>query len=296
MSGRLAMRVPVTGEMSGPVQSAICSVTPGYFSTMKIPFVAGGDFPDHGARHPLAIITQSLARRVWGTAWVQGGRLRISDDPDEPWFEVIGVVNDVRSLGPETDAPPTIYVPHWQSAWPVMSLAIRTHVEPLALARAVREQVRAVDPSVPVFRVQSMDQIAAAMLATRRASMFVLGLFSACAMLLAAMGVYGVTAYLVGLRLREFGIRLALGARRSQVLAGVLRGCMLEAAIAAVVGTTGALALGRVLESFLVNVAPTDPVVLGTTCVALVLIAVASGVVPARRAASVDPAVTLRVE
>jgi putative ABC transport system permease protein len=293
MNDRLPMKV--TFEDDGrEIQAVIRCVTPGFFSTMKIPLVAGRDFSAAGDGGAAVIVSRNLARRLWGKDWVPGQRLRFRRDG--PGVEVIGVAGDVRSLGPEQPPPFELYEPHVADPFPVMSLAVRTRIDPRALTAPIREQIRSVDPSVPVFRVQTMERVMGAMLAPRRTSMLVLGLFAACAVLLAATGVYGVTSYVVGQRTREFGIRLALGARASQVLAGVVRQSALDAAIAAVLGLAGALALGRLLKSFLVNVAPTDPLVLGVTALALVAIGVASSLAPAFRASSVDPATTLRGE
>jgi len=293
MNDRLPMKVTFEDD-GNEIQAVIRYVTPGFFSTMKIPLLAGRDFSPAGDGGPAVIVSRNLARRLWGKDWVPGQRLRVR--AGGPQLEVIGVAGDVRSLGPEQPPPFELYQPHSANPYPVMSLAVRACTDPRALAAAIREQIRAVDPSVPVFRVQTMEQVVGAMLAPRRTSMLVLGLFASCAVLLAATGVYGVTSYLVGQRTREFGIRLALGARASHVLAGVVRQSALDAAIAAILGLAGALALGRLLKSFLVNVAPTDPLLLGVTALALVAIGVASSLAPAFRASSADPAITLRVE
>jgi len=297
MDARLPMRAEVRSENVGPILSMRRIVTPGYFSTMKIPIVAGQDFSDQAADHPTVIISRNLAHRLWGRDWTAGGRVHLLDSPDEPWWEVIGVAGDVRSVGPEHDAPPEVYLRFGDGAWdPVMSIVVRAKGDPRQIAGAVRDEIRAASPSAPVYRVRPMPEVVAATIAVHRTSMLVLGLFAACAVLLAAMGVYGVTSYLVGLRTREFGVRVALGARSTQVLGAVLRQGAIDAAIAASIGVAGALALGRVMKSFLVNVAPTDPLVLAATSVGLVAIGIISSLAPARRAASVDPALTLRAE
>ncbi|HSK08139.1 MAG TPA: ABC transporter permease [Vicinamibacterales bacterium] len=294
MNLRLPMRAPVRTEGAGPVLSTYRAATRGYFSTMKIPLIAGEDFADPPADRRTVIVSRGLARRLWGKDWRPGSRVQLWDDG--PWADVIGVVGDVRSAGLEVEAPPEVYEPHSATQWPVMSLAVRTAGDPAALAGALREQIRSAAPSVPVFQVQPMERVVGSMLARRRASMLVLGLFAACAVLLAGVGVYGVSSYLVGLRTREFGIRLALGAGKRQVLREVLQRSAIDSAIAAVLGIAGAIALSRLLTSFLVNVAPTDPAVLALTCIALVAVGLAGSFVPARRASSVDAAITLRTE
>jgi len=211
-------------------------------------------------------------------------------------LEVAGVAGDVRSLGPEIDVAPEVYVAFGQEPTPFMSLAVRTQGDPTRLAGTIRDQVHALDPAIPVYRVQSMEQTTASAIGRRRTLMLVMALFASCALALAAIGIYGVTSYLVGLRTREFGVQMALGARPGQVLVRVLRQQAADVAAAAAIGMAGAIALGGVARTFLVNVAPDDPLVLGAMCLVLVLVGLLSALVPARRASRVDPVIALRAE
>jgi putative ABC transport system permease protein len=173
---------------------------------------------------------------------------------------------------------------------------VRTHQDPLSLTTAVRDQVRALDANQPVFNVRTMDRLVASSLAARRFSMFLLAVFAGVALLLSAVGIYGVMAYSIEQRTHEVGIRMALGARGRDVLWMVLRQGMVLAGIGLVAGVVAALALTRVMSSMLFSVSATDPVTFATVAVILATVALAACVIPARRATRVDPMRALRHE
>jgi putative ABC transport system permease protein len=272
------------------------AVSGGYFGTMRIPVVAGRDFDAHDrlGTLPVAIVSRELARRSWPGGSALGRR--IQEVGDSVWRTVVGVVGDTkqRTLGEERE--PRMYVPVLQDPINFSNVVARTVGDPIALVPAVRSAIWHVDPEQPVWGVTSMEQLLARSTWQARFTTLLTGGFAALALLLAAIGVYGVMSYAVVQRTREVGIRLAVGASPSQAVTLVLgRGIRMTVA-ATVLGLAGALAATRLLKGQLFGVAPGDPTTFAVAPAVLVLVALLACWLPARRAARVDPVVALRAE
>jgi putative ABC transport system permease protein len=276
-----------------------------YFRAMAIRVVAGRLFTsrDRAGAPPVLVVSAGLARRLFGgAASAIGQRLRFYAFPESAWT-IVGVVGDVKTGRLDADAPPTIYYTHLQGAENRMSIVGRTRdtrdggsVDPVALAGAVRREVHALDPTVPVYQVRTMAQQIArspAVLA-RWLPMRLVGAFAAAALALAVVGIYGLVAYTVAQRTQELGIRIALGAQRRNILSLVVREAALLAVAGVGVGLVAALWATRMLGSLLYGVGPTDPLTYVAVAALLGGIALAASYVPARRAARVDPMVALR--
>jgi putative ABC transport system permease protein len=209
-------------------------------------------------------------------------------------MEVVGVVGDVRHWGLDVPVNPEIYMPAAQYPWRALNLAIAADVEPAGLASAVRQQLKEIDPALPLSNVLTMNEVASRSMASRRAVMLLLAIFSVLALVLAAAGIYGVMAHIVALRTSEIGVRMTLGARPADVMRLVLGEGLVQALIGLVIGVGGAVLLMRWLRTLLFEVSPTDPLTLLAVMVVLLATALAACVVPARRAMRVDPVTALR--
>jgi putative ABC transport system permease protein len=265
---------------------------------MRIPVVRGRSFDERDdADSPMvAVINETLARKAFAGEDPVGKRLTVWRDEKFP-REIVGVVGEAKPEGLDSDPMFQIYVPERQdAAWGGLSLVVRTQGDPAALTQAVRGEVRALDPAQPVYDVKTMAQVLSDSTAYRRVTMFLMAGFAAVALLLAAVGIYGVVSYAVAQRTREIGIRVALGAQRKDVLRLVLRqgGALVAAGVAA--GVVAALAATRALSSLLYGVSATDASVFALVPALLVAVALAACLVPARRATKVDPMVALRYE
>jgi putative ABC transport system permease protein len=272
--------------------------TPDYFKTMGIPVLKGRAFTDQdkAGAPPVIIVNETLARKYWPESNAIGKRMRYTGPlAENPWMQVVGVVKDVKH---EMSLPITedFYIPHAQDAWQSMVLVAKTKVEPAAMAAPIRQQVWSMDKDQPVFDVRTMREVRAISLALYSFSSVMLSIFAGVALLLAAIGIYGVMSYAVTQRTQEIGIRMALGARGMDVLKLVVRNGMALALIGVAVGLTGAYALTRLLGSLLVGVKPTDVVTFTVVTFGLLLIALLACFIPARRATKVDPIVALRYE
>src|SRR5580704_13943197 len=279
-------------------------VTPEYFRTMGIPLKAGrfidvGDNPHGGA---VAVVSESLAKRLFPNQNVLGEHLRVGQDDSDR--EIVGVVGDVKSYL-DQPAEPTVFIPVAQApygmmkifeSWFATSILVRTAIDPLALSHSVQEQLRAADPSVASGHIRTMEQVRSTAVAMRQFNMTLLALFAALASALAALGIYGVMAYNVRQRTHEIGVRVAFGAQRSHILGMIYREALLLASIGIAIGTACALALTRLLESYLYEVKARDPVAFVGTVLVLGAVAMLACVIPARRAVKVDPMVALRYE
>jgi putative ABC transport system permease protein len=278
-------------------------VTPGYLAAMRTPLLEGRAIDDRDRMDaPLvAMVSEALARAYWPGRSAIGGRIRLDWD-HQPFAEVVGVVPDVRYGGLDR-APPrgTLYLVHSQTPrtmGPVrsMTLTVRSAVDPTSLVSTIRREVQELDPSVPVYRARTMEQAVADDTATRRFSMLLQMLFALVALSLSAIGLYGVLAFTVARRTAEIGIRMALGAARSDVQHMVVRQGMGLVAVAIALGVGGALATGRLLGSLLFGVSPGDPATYATVVGVLLAVALLACWIPARRAARIDPMEALRYE
>jgi putative ABC transport system permease protein len=247
------------------------------------------------------IINQRMARQFWPDEDPIGRRIKFGPaDASIPWLTVIGVIGDVHQMGLDVAPDPKVYLSDSQALtatflWP-QYLLVRTRVDPLLLAAAVRSSVWDVDADQPVPSVRSMSEVFDAELANRNTQMTLVGAFAGVALLLASVGLYGVLSYTVAQRTAEIGLRMALGAGSGSVVRGVIRSALGLAGIGIVLGLAGALGVSRLLGSFLFGVSPMDPTTLAGVGVLLVLVTTIASYVPARRAARVDPVTALRSE
>lgn len=266
---------------------------PGFVGTLGMRLLLGRDFaPTDIATAPLvAIVDDRLAERYWPGEDPLGKRV---DAGAGGWSTVVGVVRHVYKRGPRDDGEPQVYLPFAQRRQAPLSYVLRVDGDPLALAGAVRREVAAVDPELPISRVSTMASLQYSALAGDRFNALMLAIFAVTALLLAAIGLYGVMAYLVTLRQGEIGIRLALGGRPADVLRMVMGEGILMAGIGIAIGTAASLALGRLVAGLLYDVAPTDPITYAGIIGTLAVVALIASAVPARRATRADPASILR--
>jgi predicted permease len=277
---------------------------PDYFRTFAMPLVRGRGFTegDRATAPKVVVVTEAAARRLWPGADPLGRRVRVLPPPgaSEPdghgdWRTVVGVVRDARFRALR-EPTPTVHLP-WQQfdGWQGV-FAVRAAGDPAAVAGAVRRAVRGVDPQLDAYGVQAMDELLGRPLAQPRLTTLLLSGFSAAALLLAAVGLYGAVSALVGERTRELGVRMALGAAPGRVRRGVLLGALAVVGGGTVAGLAGALAGARLLGALLYEVRPTDPATLAGVCLLLTGVGLAAAYVPARRATRIDPARALRAE
>jgi putative ABC transport system permease protein len=269
--------------------------SPGYFQAMNIPFVEGRDFDDRdsGKSPDVVIINQEMARRYWPDEDPIGKRLAVGNGP---WREVVGVVGDVKQSGLDVETRPEMFWPYYQMGLPFATIVVRTKGDPKAMAAAVRGEMQAIDKDLPIYNVKTVEEIISESVAPRRLNMLLLGTFGGLALVLAAVGLYGVMSYSVAQRTREIGIRMALGADQGVVMRLVLSQGMALALIGVAVGVGASLLLTRLMSSLLYGVSATDPVTFAAISLMLVGVAGAASYVPARRAMKVDPMIALRYE
>lgn len=304
-------RLPLSGtEQTGPLQFEghadsnqinldWRSATPGYFGAMGIPLLRGRLFNerDQESSNPVGIIDERAARQVFGNEDPLGKRFRISlGSYTGSWVEVVGVAGHIRNESLEKDVRPQVYWPLNQRTQDRMVLVVRTAGRPELLTSAVIEQIRTEDPDQPVYDVRSMSEWLDRSLQQRHLLTGLVTLFALASLLLACLGLYGAVAYSTGLRLREFGIRMALGADSTEMRRLVLRQAGRLALWGSIIGFALAWPAGLLLRSFLFNVPAFDPVTLSTAAVILLAVALLAGWGPARRAAKLDPAIVLRNE
>jgi predicted permease len=271
----------------------------GYFAAMRIPLLRGRTFDagDQPNSPNAAVVSQSLVRKYWPNEDPIGQTIQFGNmDGDLRLLHVVGVVGDVHDYGVDVAVSPTVYANALQrlpsSSWTVVA---RSQVEPSAIVPAMREAVRSLAPQLPL-KFRTLDQVFSSSLDQRRFSVVIFGVFGTAALLLAAMGIYGVTNYAVAQRTQEIGIRMALGAQMSDVLKLVLGNVMSFAFIGAGIGLAGAYAVSRVMSNLLFEVAPSDLATFVAVSAILIMVALLACVIPARRATKVDPLVALRYE
>jgi predicted permease len=283
----------------GPIAS-FRTISPNYFRTMGIPVMDGRALSerDTAGSTNVTVINQTMARRFWPDENPIGKRIKLGGARSQaPWLEIVGIVGDVKQAGLDLDTRPEMYRTYAQpSFFAPRDLVVRTTSNPLGLAGAVRSEIWAIDKDQPVSSVQTMENILADSIARSRFNMLLLGIFAGVAMVLSAVGIYGVMSYSVAQRTHEIGIRMALGAKPSHVLKLVVRQGMTLAAIGVAGGIVAALALTRLMTSLLFGVSATDPLTFTAISLTLVLVALAASYIPARRAAKVDPCEALRYE
>lgn len=292
-----AQRVPV---------AEIAAVTPAYFSVLKTPLISGRVFSDsdNTKGDPVALIDETLARRYWPSSPSDaiGQRLQIGLPGNRPagtavpWVTIIGIVGNIKSDGFDAANAPHIYRPLYQRPSFSDVVFLRTSADPASLAEPIRAAVQAVDPTIPVFSVRTMDFVVSAFLAERRFALELLGVFAVTALLLASVGIYGVMAFTFSRRTNEIGIRVAMGAQRLDIFKLAFSEGALIVGFGVVAGLLGSWALTRFLQTMLFNVKATDPATYAAIGALLTFVTLLACLIPARRAARVDPLVALRHE
>jgi putative ABC transport system permease protein len=286
-------------ERSRLASSGWIPISNDYFDTMGIRLLKGRGF-DHrdAATSPeVIVVNETFARRFFGTNNPIGTRVKQGWPEDKtPWREIVGVVNDVRQNSLQGDPTLQIYFPVRQGSQRSGAFVVRGGGDPAALGRGIEAAIHEIDPNLPLFNVQTMDKVIEAAIGNERLTMFLLIGFATLALLMAAIGVFGVTAYAVAQRTHEVGIRMALGARPASVLALVLRQEIGACLIGIAVGVAGAVMLGSLLESLLFGVTARDATTVATAAAVLLLVTIVACVIPARRATRVDPVTALRLD
>jgi predicted permease len=318
----LASRLPLEthGENTSPVwvegdPSAASTIPPlqlmittdgGYFETMKIPLLAGRTFLPLDAEQDGfdAIVNRVTAEHFWHDSTGQAAiGKRFQTLPNGPWYRVVGVVESVRDSSLQTPPAPTVYFPEVPVAGtsftqftPMMGLVVRTTGDPTAAIRPVQSVVRELDPTLPLFDVKPMTEVVRGSLAQLSFTMLIIGVAAVVTLLLGAIGLYGVIAYVASLRTRELGVRIALGATPREVARMVTRQGIVLTAVGIGVGLLLFALVARFIRSLLFGVAPSDPLTLVAVSLMLIAIAALASWLPARRASKVDPMIALRAE
>ena len=287
-------------ETNSSIPSAqIAAISPDYFRTIGTPLIRGRFFEqtDDLQGEQVAIIDEALAQRYFANREPLGRRIKRGGPKfTAPWITIVGVVRNIKTDGLDLPDQPHLYFPIFQSPGYAMAVYLRTDVAATSLIQPLREQVSAVDRDLPIFGERTMEQVVVESVSRRRFAMQVVGLFGILALLLAAVGIYGVIAYSVTQRTREIGIRVALGASRRTILNWVLRQGMYLIGAGVAGGLIGAFALTRLIRSLLFGVGPTDVVTYVCLAIVLTVVALIACYIPARRATKVDPLVALRYE
>jgi predicted permease len=272
-------------------------VSPGYFETLGVRLAAGRTFEmrDNAEAPRAVIINETLARDGWADQDPIGRRMRSGGDNSQaPWMTVVGVIKDVRRGDVTRAVRPELYMSSLQVTPRTQTLLVRSAGDPVALLPALRKEIQGLNPQLPIFAAGTLEAELSETLTQPRFRAVLLAAFAGIAMLLASIGIYGVTAHAVGQRTQEVGVRMALGAQRRDVLLLILRQHLAPAVLGVAIGLGGALALARLLDTMVYGVTPTDPVTLAGMSALLLLVAVAACFVPAQRATRVDAVVALR--
>lgn len=278
------------------------AVGPDYFKTMAIPIFERRDFAatDDSQSQAVAVLSRSAAQIVFGNSSPIGRRIHIANSAlapnDSTFLQIIGVVGDTRFSGLRSSPPPVIYTSYLQRTLGGVTFEVRTNADPRSLERGVREDVASVDPTIPVFDLQTMQNYIGDLLCDQRALAIASTAFSLFVLLLAALGIYGTLSYSVGQQTHEIGIRMALGAQRRDLLHLIIRQGIWLVLIGGTLGIGVSIAATRFIASLLYGVSPNDPLTFALVCAVLLAISLLARWIPARRAMRVDPMVALRHE
>ncbi|HEY3738462.1 MAG TPA: ABC transporter permease [Bryobacteraceae bacterium] len=294
---RFATRFGVEGRTFDPGSYPVAQNrwgSPDFFQVLGIPLKSGRWLNESDRNAPRIVINDALARRFFPGGAAVGKRLALGVmDPQQQLFEIVGVARDIRELGLDQEAEPTLYS---LSTSPTVTLLIRTSAEPAQFATAIRDAIRSVDPAIPVTAIRPLEQNVHESLEKRRFALTLVGIFGGIAALLTAAGIFGLLAYSVNARVREFGVRAAVGATSGELVGMILREAALLTVPGFIMGLVLVAALYKVLKGFLYQLSPVDPISILSAALFLTTLTIAAAWVPARRAASVDPASALRAE
>jgi len=296
-------RFKVEGDPIPPpgqeVEANIRVASESYFQTLRVPLLKGRLFDerDKADAPGVVIINKSIADRIFAGRDPIGRRLSYTGINSAPHL-IIGVVGDVKITGLDATIKPVLYYPYRQNASPAASLVVRASADPAAMVNTIRDECHALEPDVAIFNARTMEEMISGSPASfmRRFPALLIGVFAGVALLLASVGLYGVVSYSVNQRTREIGVRMALGARGSDILKMVLKQGLALACAGLAVGAAGALALTRLLGAMLYEVRASDPATFATVSAALGVVALLACYIPARRATKVDPMEALRCE
>lgn len=310
----LTLSLPIEGSQWGSVfivgdkpvpsraelpSSAFTPVTPGYFPVFGLRLREGRLLleSDRPGQPNVVVVNESFARHFWPGQSALGKRLKQGwPESETPWCEIVGVVNDVKLDGVTRETPLQIYLPFAQNPSASPAFVVRSDVSATSLTQSVKAVFHDLEPNVPAYSPQTMAEVMAGGMARERASMVILGVFASIALLLAAVGLYGVISHGVTERSREIGVRIALGAGRRQVVGLFVRQGLVTTVAGIAIGIGGALLLTRYIKTLLFHVTPTDPTTFVAVVVTLAAVALVACYLPARRATRVDPTVALRGE
>ena len=283
-------------ESSQDLRAERIRISPNYFRVMEATLLRGRSFTegDEDGKQPVAIIDESTARKYWPSRDPLGRRVRFGKDSTKAWTTVVGIIKDIKNDGLDIDGVPHIYVSVYQDPSKQVSVVLRTSMPASLLESQIRHEIQSIDPGLPVFHVTSMDDVVDRSLASRRFSADLVGGFAGLALLLASIGIYGLLAYMVGQRSREIGIRMALGARRGDILRMFLSKGLALAGVGIVAGVVVSASAASLMASLLYGVRPHDPAVFLIVPLLLFAIAVLASYVPAWRATKVNTIVALR--
>ncbi len=296
--GRKFLREGAAEPPAGPDTAGSWNVvTPDYFKAMDIGLVKGRLFTDRddAQNSPVIIVSELFARRMFPNEDPLGKRIRSWRDENK-LREIVGVVRDVHHQGLEDGPSSLVYIPHRQDAWGSLTMVVRTAGDPAAMTNAVRQAFRTVDNETPISNVQTLQKVWADSTARQRFGTWMLGLFAALALCLAGIGIYGVISFSVAQRTHEIGIRIALGARRGDVLKLVLRRGMILTLLGLTLGLSASFGLTRLMSGLLYGVSVTDPLTFALIALLLMVVALLACWIPAQRATKVDPIIALRYE
>ena len=296
-SFHIAGQPPVAPEQAPGTEVRVISGP--YFAAMGIPLIKGRAFDEHdGASSRVVVVNETFARRFFPNEDAIGKRVEINWGPvgQPPLDEIVGIVGDIREAALQRDPNPAIYWPMMREPYPFMNLIVRSTVDPMRLAASIQREIRGIDPDQPVAEVRTLDAVVAKSIARPRFDTLLLGIFAAVALVLASVGLYGVMNYSATQRTHEIGIRMALGASRSDILRLVVGNGMLLTLIGIGIGLAGALALTRTMQTFLFGISASDLLTFAGVPTLLALVALFATLIPARKATRVDPTVALRCE